>query len=241
LSDAAFRRAAEKSSTYREFVAALYSEYASSQGKPLAGEKTPDYVKQIPLLIALFPATRVIHIVRDGRDVALSLLEWANETKGPGKFDLWRSEPIAVCALWWRWQVSSGRAAGQNSSLYFEIGYEDLVAHSHDRLQELAAFLDLPFASEMLAYHEGKVRSAPGLSAKSAWLPPTSGLRDWRTQMATRDVELFEALAGDLLAELGYERSVATISPETAALAERYSREWRSTIEQRHRSLAESR
>jgi hypothetical protein len=39
-------------------------------------------------------------------------------------------------------------------------------------------------------------------------LPPTKGLRDWRTQMSREDVALFEALAGDLLVDLGYERAV---------------------------------
>ena len=36
----------------------------------------------------------------------------------------------------------------------------------------MAAFLELPFAPEMLTYHEGKTRHEPGLSAKKAWLPP---------------------------------------------------------------------
>lgn len=39
-------------------------------------------------------------------------------------------------------------------------------------------------------------------------LPPTKGLRDWRTQMSMEDVTAFELLAGDLLTDLGYERAV---------------------------------
>jgi hypothetical protein len=241
LSAESVDQAAAASRTYRQFVSGLYDAYAKLHGKRLAGEKTPDYVRHVPLLHGLFPQARIIHIIRDGRDVALSTLEWANAEKGPGRFDLWRTEPVAVCALWWRWQVGSGRGAGRSLSpeYYCELGYEDLVAHAEERLRSLAAFLDLPFAPQMGAYHEGKSLSQPGLSAKKAWLPPTQGLRDWRTQMTGRDVALFEALAGDLLSDLGYDRAFTSLSPEIAALAESCDQWWRATVAPRHaRALA---
>ena len=101
LSEAAVSGAAAKARTYGEFVSALYFEFGRMHGKPLAGEKTPDYVRYLPLLHALFPWVRTVHIIRDGRDVTLSTLEWAPEDRGPGRYDLWREEPVAVCALWW--------------------------------------------------------------------------------------------------------------------------------------------
>ena len=57
-------------------MSTLYSAFAELQGKPFAGEKTPDYVRCVPLLHALFPDAKVIHLVRDGRDVTLALIEW---------------------------------------------------------------------------------------------------------------------------------------------------------------------
>jgi Sulfotransferase family len=238
LSDTAVDEAAARARTYRGFVSALYAEYGRLRGKFLAGEKTPDYCRHLPRLHALFPWVRTVHIMRDGRDVALSTLEWAREDKGPGKFALWREEPVAVCALWWRWQVSTGRRDGENLSpaQYREVKYEDLIARPEEMLRGLAAFLALPFAQEMLAYHVGKTRDEPGLSAKQAWLPPTPGLRDWRTQMAEQDVELFEALAGDLLCALGYERGVGTISPQIATVAQRCQRWWESEMAWREKS-----
>ena len=234
LPDSAVSTAAATSRTYRQFVSRLYTAYARRRGKPLAGEKTPDYVRHLPRLHALFPWVKTIHIVRDGRDVVLSALDWARDDKGPGRFELWRIEPVAVCALWWRWQVSTGRRDGAalGPVHYREVRYEVMVARPEEVLRDLAAFLDLPFAPEMLAYHQGKARYEPGLDAKKAWLPPTAGLRDWRSQMAERDVELFEALAGDLLSSLGYERSVDVISPAIAKLAERCQHWWRSEIAQ---------
>jgi hypothetical protein len=61
----------------------------------------------------------------------------------------------------------------------------------------------------MLKFHEGRMRNQPGLDAKEAWLPITSGLRDWRFQLEDSEIELFEAAAGDLLEELGYKRQAA--------------------------------
>ncbi len=65
-----------------------------------------------------------------------------------------------------------------------------------------------------------------GRSAKKAWPPATRGLRGWRRAMPGRDVELFEALAGDLLSELGYERSARSSSPEIEDVAERRRTWW---------------
>ncbi len=232
LSAGVVEKAAAGADTYRQFVGALYTEYGRLRGKRYAGEKTPDYVRRLPLLHALFPWAKTIHIIRDGRDVALSLLQWANEQKGPGRFELWNHEPIAVSALWWRWQVESGRAAGKSlgPSQYCEVLYEQLVAQAEQELPKLADFLQLPDAPEMLDFHRGKRKTQAGLSAKDAWLPPTTGLRDWRTQMDPRNVELFEALAGDLLVELGYARATDTISPEIARVADHCRQAWQEEM-----------
>ena len=75
------------------------------------------------------------------------------------------------------------------------------------------------------------------MSAKKAWLPPTAGLRDWRRDLAPRELELFEALAGDLLEELGYELAAPSVSADVAAQAER-ARAWWSDELARRRNRA---
>ncbi len=234
LDDEAVRRAAAGASTYAGFVSALYGEFAAARGKPLAGEKTPDYVRCLPFLGRLFPSSRIVHIVRDGRDVALSALQWAGPDKGPGRFALWAEDPVAVCALWWRWQVTSGRTdGGDRGSAYREVRYEDLVARPGAVLESVCSFLGLLFAPEMLAYHVGRQRDGAGRSAKRAWLPPTPGLRDWQTQMPLRDLAVFEALAGDALELFGYERATGSPTPEAALLAERYREWWAAELDRR--------
>lgn len=228
LSDEAVDEAAASSTTYAGFVGALYAEYGRQRGKELAGEKTPDYVRSLPRLTSLFPWARAVHIIRDGREVALSTLEWAKDGKGPSKLAMWAEEPVAVCALWWRWQVGTGRRDGARvgPACYREVHYEDLVARPEESLRGLADFLDLPYAPQMATYYVGKTVQRPGLSAKKAWLPPTAGLRDWHDGMSEADLEMFEVLAGDLLSDLGYELGVPSASPGVRARAERVRAWW---------------
>ena len=167
-------------------------------------------------------------MVRPAWKFALSVLEWAHDGKGPSKLALWDEEPVAVCAMWWRWLVTTGRRDGRalGPDRYRETRYEELVDHPETTLADLAEFLGLPNSPEMANFHAGRTIRRPGLSAKKAWLPPTAGLRNWHVDMPARDRELFEALAGDLLSELGYERSVDHVSAEVAVLAERCRRWW---------------
>lgn len=222
------REAAAKCDTYGAFVSALYDEFARIHGKPLAGDKTPDYARRLPMLHGLFPQAKFIHIIRDGRDVALSTLEWtAVDNKGPCNFALWDEQRMGTIAMWWRWLVGTGRKDGAalGPSLYREIHYERLVDEPEPTLRELLDFLGLPFAGEMLRFHEGKMSNAPALSAKRAWLPPTRGLRNWSSQMKQEDVALWEFLASDLLTELGYARGNGAPSAAVLATAE-YCRSW---------------
>jgi hypothetical protein len=212
-------------------VSLLYGQFARKHGKERGGEKTPAYVRHLPLLHRLFPWARSVHIIRDGRDVALSIVEWAcrnGRQKGPAKLALWREEPMATCALWWEWQVRLGRRSGSvlPPGIYREVRYEELVADPEGVLRSVVSFLGLPFSGRMLCFNEGKVRHQEGLSAKKAWLPPTPGLRDWRTEMKPNDVELFEALAGDLLSELDYPLVSERITPRTRAVAQRCRTWW---------------
>lgn len=207
LEDQDVRQAAENCQKYSKFVSRLYDLRARAHGKTISGEKTPDFCKQIKKLHVLFPQAKFIHIVRDGRDTALSTLDWANESKGPGKLALWKTDPVGTCALWWQTQVSKGSLAGAELSpdRYFEVRYEDLVSDPEGRLKQLADFLEIEYSQDMSRFFVGKTRQKKGLSAKSAWIPPTKGLRDWRSQMSQEDVLLFQELAGEWLEKFGYE------------------------------------
>jgi hypothetical protein len=159
---------------------------------------------------ALWPKARFVHLIRDGRDVGLSFKSWNRSAKTVGRIATWSEDPIVTAALYWAWNVELGLEAGRPLApdLYYEIRYEDLIADPEAQCAMLCDFLGLPYDEAMVRYHEGRTRTAPGLSAKKAWLPPTSGLRDWRSEMPPHDVERFEAAVGDTLDKLGYPRGV---------------------------------
>jgi hypothetical protein len=121
-----------------------------------------------------------------------------------------------------------------------EVRYEELVRAPEGVLRSIAAFVDLPFSSSMLEYYQGRMRDDPGLATKDRWLPPTGGLRDWRVDLSERDLVLFEALAGDLLAALGYSRATGpSLSPSIQAVAARCRQQWATEVE--HRIVPETR
>lgn len=215
--------ASEASLSYPRFVSAIFDLYGRSRGKPLVGDKSPGYVREMTRLHACWPEAKFVHLIRDGRDVWLSVAGWKKADRTLGRFATWTQDPVATTALWWERSVRLGREAGTSLGpiRYLEVRYEDLVADPARECWALCAFLGLPYDEAMLRFHEGRTRYEPGLTAKRAWLPPVAGLRDWRAQMQAKDVERFEATAGELLDELGYARALPRLP---AAVGERAAR-----------------
>src|SRR5262249_50846792 len=161
--------------------------------KPLVGNKTPAYVQWVAALHALWPGARFVHLIRDGRDVCLSVRAWNHAARAAGRYATWAEDPVATTALWWKRKVGFGRQRGRplGPGLYYEIHYEGLVTRPAEECARLCAFLRVSYDEAMLRFHEGRTRDEPGLDAKQAWRPITAGLRDWRSQMPAADVERF--------------------------------------------------
>jgi hypothetical protein len=195
---------------YEDFVRGVYALFASGRDKPLAGDKTPAYVRWIPALSDWFPTARFVHVIRDGRDVCLSLLDPKNEKKRAqlAAFSTWGDDPVATAALRWEWDVRLGREGGAavGADRYLELRYEALVEDPDAACRSLCGFLGLEARPEMVRFHEGRSRPGEGRDAKHAWSPVTPGLREWRRDMAPGDRARIEAVAGPLLDELGYPR-----------------------------------
>jgi hypothetical protein len=188
-------------------IAAVYEEYAAARGKQRWGDKTPMYMKHLELLERLFPDALFVHLIRDGRDAALSFLQvprgimtesWGHPRDASGFAREWRTEVEGARAL--------GRRVGP--SRYLEVRYEELVAAPEARLAAICAFAGLPFEPAMLDYRESLDLSRKP-HQQSLAKPPTPGLRRWASQMTPQDVVAFEQVAGDVLAGLGYPTSSA--------------------------------
>jgi hypothetical protein len=186
-----------------EAIAAIYEIHAEQQGKPRWGDKTPMYMRHLPLLRRLFPSAQYVHLIRDGRDAALSFLSMPEGIA----FETWaHPRSVAEFACVWRTEVAAARRHGRRvgAGRYLEIRYEDLVKGAEAVLRRVCAFAGLPYESAMTEeYSRSGSEQRP--HQQSLKRPPTPGLRDWRTEMAPQDVAAFEGVAGDLLRELGYE------------------------------------
>ncbi len=183
-------------------IAAIYELYAERRGKCRWGDKTPLYMRYLPLLERLFPDALYVHLVRDGRDAALSFLSvppgimtesWGHPRDAAGFACQWRTEVLEARAL--------GRRAGGR---YLEVSYESLVAGPRAELERVCAHAELAFDPAMLEY-AGAAEAAAKPHQQSLRRPPTPGLRNWRAAMDPGAVDAFEAVAGDVLAALGYE------------------------------------
>jgi hypothetical protein len=202
--------------SYTRLVARVYELFGSHRGKPLVGDKTPGYTKAIATLHRLFPWAKFVHLIRDGRDVCLSATTWHQVARLERRFPSWREDPVTTAALWWELHVRLAREAGMRlkPTLYYEMRYEELVADPSQESTALCDFLSLAYSEAMPRFYEGRTRTDPTLGSNKRWLPPTPGLRNWRTQMPSHHGQLFEAVAGELLDELGYPRAFSSASAQ---------------------------
>lgn len=204
---------------YALLVRRIFDLYAERRGKPLAGDKTPGYVRRMDRIHAVWPCARFVHIIRDPRDLFLSMRDWPIAEATVGQDGTWEIDPAVSTALYWRYSLAAGRQSAPKLApgLYHEVRYEDLVASPERQLARIAEFLDLPFASEMTRFNEGGHGTEAELSATidhrslratgDRWMPPTAKLRDWRTQLPSTEAVRIELAAGSFLSALGYERS----------------------------------
>jgi hypothetical protein len=215
--------------TVPEGYRAFYRSYAARFGKGRWGDKTPMYCLHMPTIAAVLPEAHFLHVIRDGRDVALSLRHlWFSP--GPG---------MDAQAHHWRSCVTTARAQAATLDNYLEIRFEDLVGEPERVLLTICEFVGLSWAPEMLEYytrtperlreHRDRKRATGSLLVSHAERlrqqalvtcpPQTARALAWRRSMSTDDRARFEAIAGDLLLELGYE--LAGRAPVPAEAKER--------------------
>lgn len=183
------------------FLDTLYRSYAAQYGATRWGDKTPIYASYMDLIHEIFPEAQFVHIIRDGRDVALSML------------DKWGKREIHVdiyfAARNWvrRIRQAQGSGARLSSDLYYELRYEALVENPKAELLRLCTFLGEPFLPDMAKPHLlGRAHIQKGdFHAPLRQPPSTDRIERWKREMSPADRRLFQGVAGELLVELGYE------------------------------------
>ena len=212
-----FRRALDliEPFTIADGVRCFYRLYATRFNKPRFGDKTPMHVGLMTLIQEMIPEARFIHIIRDGRDSIASL---RHQPFAP-------SRDMARLAGYWARQIESGRAQSGALHHYLEVKFEDLLRDPRPVLQQVCAFLDLSFDEAMCRHHEtsaarlaehdeitspdGRVwtTKAERLQSqhRSVAKPDFSRIGCWRSEFTEEERRTFDAVAGQLLEDLGYE------------------------------------
>lgn len=198
--------------TTRAITEALFAEYARRRGKPRWGDKTPRHCNFLPKLGAVFPEARFIHVVRDGRDTAMSSVKAAF---GPNTW--------TTAAYLWRDSVRAARRGAQSLApdRWMEIRYEDLLGDPRAILERVCAFLGEDFHEDMLRYAE----RADGLVPKweRSWHAKLSGPIDgtntgkWRRELTSEQIALLQWVGAAELRAYDYPLEPIPASPALTA------------------------
>jgi hypothetical protein len=194
---------------------AFYEAYAAREGKQRWGEKTPRYVGKMRQIQAALPEARFVHVVRDGRDVALSVLD--RTVRDLSASDVGKR---------WKRKIQKARDAAPKLDHYVEVRYEDLILDTERTLRRICEFIELGWDDAVLDYHERsperleEMKRALPADQRSSELdierrmathamttrpPDADRVSRWKREMSDLDRASFEEVAGGMLADLGYE------------------------------------
>lgn len=177
--------------TFRGVLDAVFGELARQTGMHRWGDKTPDYVFHLPVLRSLFPDAKYVSIIRDGRDVALSVFEQS-----------WGPKNVPSAALEWNHTVQLVREFEQTipPDQFLQIRYEDLLDRPVEVFGRLINFLEIDDDDgQILANIDRNIRSE--LKA--------GNYNKWKQALSERQIRQFDSIAGELLRQYGYETTDA--------------------------------
>ncbi len=180
--------------TMPTIIARLFELNAEGEGKVRWGDKTPYYVFHMQLLQQFYPNAQFIHLIRDGRDVALSLF---------ARRDDFRVYNAYVAGKYWVQYVDSGREQGRilGPLRYLEVKYEDLISNPKIALQKICGFLCEEYSDSLLDYQRAQEAGKTPLVSQPLQATNTD---KWRESMSARQIARFEAAAHETLIANGY-------------------------------------
>lgn len=186
-----------------DFHRIVMTEVARAQNATRWAVYGPDNVLYMRQIQRDMPEALFVHIIRDGRDVALGL-----STKDWIPFLPWdRHRRILIMGSYWKWMVMKGRENGQRApSNYIEVHFEDVVLRPQETLSRLGAFLDHDLDYQRIRQSAVGAVARPNSShQRESSAEGFSPAGRWKHQLPAKDLSSFEALYGGLLRELGYE------------------------------------
>jgi Sulfotransferase family len=184
-----------------DFLRIVMQEVASKQGAGRWADCTPDHLLYMEEIKRQIPDALFIHIIRDGRDVALSYVKqgWSY----PLPWD--RHERLGVAGLYWEWVVRKGREQGKRlGSDYQEVRFEELITNPQETLSRLGLFIDHDLDYGRIQRAGIGSVSQPNTSFAGESEETFNPVARWKTKISPEQIAAVEKLIGDYLLELGY-------------------------------------
>jgi hypothetical protein len=185
-----------------DFLRIVMDETARKQNVDRWIDSTPTNVPHILRIRADFPEARFIHIIRDGRDVALSL-----DKRGWSRPLPWdKRNSLLAAGLYWEWIVRKGRRLGaQLGGQYLEIRYEGLVNEPRETLARVGRFIgrDLDY-DRIQQVRIGSVKRPLTAFQDDLARGEFAPVGRWKSAFPPQQLAWFEGLVGKYLHELGY-------------------------------------
>jgi hypothetical protein len=184
-----------------DFLRIVMQEIAHQQGVGRWADCTPDHLLYMQEIKRQIPDALFVHIIRDGRDVALSYARqrWSY----PLPWD--RNERLGVSALYWEWAVRKGREQGKRLGAdYREVRFEELITNPQQSLEQLGLFIDHDLDYDRIQRAGIGSVSKPNSSFAGESEEIFNPVARWKTKMSLDQIGGLEELIGEALLELGY-------------------------------------
>ena len=184
-----------------DFLRIIMEEMCRKQGMERWAETTPEHLLYIRRIKETIPDALIVHVIRDGRDVALSWEKLSQIRRLPGD----RKRAAMAAGIYWEWIVGKGRAAGRGlGGDYVEVHYEDLVRKPAEVLKNLEPFIEHDLDYERITQVGIGSMSARNTAFKDDERSP---IGRWKTDLSQEELATLESLVGGTLQQLGYELS----------------------------------
>lgn len=198
--------------SYGDFLRTTMEEIARAQHMTRWAENTPEHILYAPVIKALIPDALFIHIIRDGRAVALSLDRRSD--RGLSALPWHRRENLLIQGIYWEWFVESARRRGRSlNANYLEVRFEELVQNPQQTLGSVGDFIARELDYERIRRTGYRTVRDPNTSFRGE--QGFNPVERWRREIAAEQMVRLEGIIGAALHELGYAPS-SRPSPKSA-------------------------